>query len=62
MNIKISGIGSYIPEIKVANTDFKNHVFLNDDGTPFGYENDVVIGKFKILLESKKEGMYFQKW
>ena len=49
MNIKISGIGSYIPEIKVANTDFKNHVFLNDDGTPFGYENDVVIGKFKNI-------------
>ena len=49
MNIKISGIGSYIPEIKVANTDFKNHFFLNDDGTPFGYENDVVIGKFKNI-------------
>jgi len=49
MNIKISGIGSYIPEIKIANTDFKNHVFLNDDGTPFGYENDVVIGKFKNI-------------
>jgi len=49
MNIIISGIGSYIPEIKVANKDFKNHVFLNDDGTPFGYENDVVIGKFKNI-------------
>lgn len=49
MNIKITGIGSYIPDIKVANTDFKDHVFLNDDGTPFGYENDVVIGKFKNI-------------
>lgn len=47
MNIKIAGIGSYIPEIKVANTDFDKHIFLNDDGTPFGYSNDVVIGKFK---------------
>ena len=49
MNIKITGIGSYIPEIKVANTHFIDHVFLNEDGTPFGYENDVVIGKFKSI-------------
>ena len=49
MNIKITGIGSYIPEIKVANTHFIDHIFLNEDGTPFGYENDVVIGKFKSI-------------
>ena len=49
MNIKITGIGSYIPEIKVANIDFKDHVFLNNDGTPFAYTNDVVIGKFKNI-------------
>jgi 3-oxoacyl-[acyl-carrier-protein] synthase-3 len=49
MNIKITGIGSYIPEIKVANTDFKDHVFLNEDGTPFAYANDIVIGKFKNI-------------
>ena len=33
MKIKISGIGSYIPEKKVSNTDFDKHVFLNEDGT-----------------------------
>ena len=49
MNIKITGSGSYIPEIKVKNTDFDKHVFLNDDGTPFGYSNDVVIDKFKNI-------------
>jgi 3-oxoacyl-[acyl-carrier-protein] synthase-3 len=49
MNIKIIGSGSYIPEIKVKNTDFDKHVFLNDDGTPFAYSNDVVIGKFKSI-------------
>lgn len=49
MNIKITGIGSYIPEIKVANTHFIDHVFLNEDGTPFAYKNDVVIGKFKNI-------------
>ena len=49
MNIKITGSGSYIPEIRVKNTDFGNHVFLNDDGTPFGYSNEVVISKFKSI-------------
>jgi 3-oxoacyl-[acyl-carrier-protein] synthase III len=47
MNIKITGIGSYIPEKKITNLDFENHTFLNQDGTPFGYPNDVVINKFK---------------
>jgi len=49
MNIKITGVGSYIPEIKVANTDFDKHVFLNDDGTPFAHLNEVVIEKFKSI-------------
>ncbi len=49
MNIKITGIGSYIPEIKVSNTDFEKHVFLNDDGSAFAYPNDVVINKFKSI-------------
>ena len=49
MNIKITGSGSYIPEITVKNTDFGSHVFLNDDGSPFAYSNDLVIGKFKSI-------------
>ena len=47
MKIKITGIGSYIPEKKVSNTDFDKHIFLNEDGTPFAYPNEVVINKFK---------------
>ncbi|MFE3872071.1 3-oxoacyl-ACP synthase III family protein [Flavobacterium sp. ZS1P70] len=47
MKIKITGIGSYIPEKKISNTDFSEHVFLNEDGTAFGYPNQVVINKFK---------------
>ena len=47
MKIKIAGIGSYIPKKKVSNTDFSEHVFLNEDGTAFGYPNEVVIKKFK---------------
>ena len=49
MKIKITGIGSYIPEKKVSNTDFNNHVFLNEDGTDFAYPNEVVINKFKSI-------------
>ena len=49
MNIKISGIGSYIPEKSVSNTDFSDHVFLNEDGSPFGYPNEVVVNKFKNI-------------
>jgi len=49
MNIKITGIGSYIPEIKVKNTDFDKHVFLNEDGSPFSHSNEIVIGKFKSI-------------
>ena len=49
MNIKISGIGSYITEKSVSNTDFSEHVFLNEDGSPFGYPNEVVVNKFKSI-------------
>ncbi len=49
MNIKITGSGSYIPKIKVSNLDFLNHVFLNEDGTPFAHSNDVVAKKFKEI-------------
>ena len=49
MNIKIIGSGSYIPEIKVKNTDFDKHQFFNEDGSTFAYSNDVVIDKFKSI-------------
>jgi 3-oxoacyl-[acyl-carrier-protein] synthase III len=46
MNIKITGIGSYIPTEKVTNLEFAKHNFLNEDGTPFPYSNDIVAQKF----------------
>jgi 3-oxoacyl-[acyl-carrier-protein] synthase-3 len=49
MNIKIIGSGSYIPEIKVKNTDFDKHQFLNEDGSTFAYSNAIVIEKFKSI-------------
>ena len=49
INSVITGTGSYIPELVKENKDFLNDNFLNEDGTPFAYENDVVIEKFKAI-------------
>ena len=46
MNIKIVGSGSYIPETVVSNLDFAKHVFLNDDGSNFPQNNEVIAQKF----------------
>lgn len=45
----ITGVGSYIPTIIKKNSDFLSNEFLNEDGTAFGYANDVVIEKFKAI-------------
>jgi len=49
MAIKITGSGSYIPNQIVTNIDFAQHQFLNEDGSPFSYPNDVVAQKFKEI-------------
>ena len=49
MNVKITGIGSYIPETIATNSQFEDHEFLNADGTPFGQENATIIEKFKAI-------------
>lgn len=49
MTVKITGIGSYIPEVSVSNTDFAKHVFLNEDGTPFASSNEIIAEKFKSI-------------
>lgn len=54
MKIKITGIGSYIPEKNIDNTDFSEHVFLNEDGSSFAYPNEVVINKFKGITGIEK--------
>lgn len=46
MNIKITGSGSYIPTIRVTNSDFAQHHFLNEDGTAFNMTNEVIAEKF----------------
>lgn len=49
MNVKITGIGSYIPTEVAKNEGFGNHNFYNSDGTPFGQENETIIEKFKAI-------------
>ena len=47
MNIKITGSGSYIPTEIISNSDFGEHIFLNEDGTKFPQPNTVITQKFK---------------
>ncbi len=49
MNVKITGIGSYIPSEIAKNEHFGDHHFYNEDGTRFGHENEVIIEKFKAI-------------
>tara|TARA_R110000796_G_scaffold67449_2_gene154634 strand:- start:60368 stop:61426 length:1059 start_codon:yes stop_codon:yes gene_type:complete len=49
MKIGITGTGSYIPSVLTTNTNFSSHEFLNEDGTPFKYPNEVIIEKFKAI-------------
>ncbi|CAM3395644.1 3-oxoacyl-[acyl-carrier-protein] synthase 3 [Flavobacterium longum] len=49
MNIKITGSGSYVPEIIMRNADFNNHDFLAEDGEKLPHLNDVIISKFKDI-------------
>ncbi len=49
MAIKITGIGSYIPNEVTSNQEFENNHFLNQDGSQLGHENAVIIDKFKSI-------------
>ncbi|MGI9552513.1 MAG: 3-oxoacyl-ACP synthase III family protein [Aurantibacter sp.] len=49
MQIGISGTGCYIPSLIAENADFEKHEFLNSDGTPFKYSNEIIIQKFKSI-------------
>jgi 3-oxoacyl-[acyl-carrier-protein] synthase-3 len=49
MNIKITGTGSYIPNVVEKNEDFFQHQFLNTDGSIINSPNEVIIEKFKAI-------------
>jgi len=45
----ITGTGSYIPKLVKKNSDFLSDTFLNEDGTPFEYDNSIIIEKFQAI-------------
>ena len=49
MNIKITGTGSYIPDVIEKNENFHEHEFLNTDGSIINSSNEVIIEKFKAI-------------
>ena len=49
MAIKITGIGSYIPDLVERNEDFHQHQFLNTDGSKIDYPNETIVEKFKAI-------------
>ena len=46
---KITGTGAYIPSVKKENLAFANEHFLNEDGSSFTSQNDLIIDKFKAI-------------
>lgn len=49
MAVKITGVGSYIPNVIATNQDFEKNEFFNQDGSQLDYENTIVIEKFKSI-------------
>ncbi|HEY5691139.1 MAG TPA: ketoacyl-ACP synthase III [Cyclobacteriaceae bacterium] len=45
----IIGTGCYIPEVKVANAVFANHLFLEKGGAVLKHDNNLIIEKFKEI-------------
>tara|TARA_B100000768_G_scaffold54831_1_gene53338 strand:+ start:3208 stop:4266 length:1059 start_codon:yes stop_codon:yes gene_type:complete len=49
MNIKITGTGSYIPKIVQKNEAFRQHSFLNIDGSEIPSSNEIIVEKFQAI-------------
>lgn len=49
MGVKITGLGSYIPELTVKNEEFKGNTFFNLDGSQIEKDPDEIIEKFKAI-------------
>jgi 3-oxoacyl-[acyl-carrier-protein] synthase-3 len=47
--IKITGTGSYVPEMKLENASFNTMQFFDQDGQGFPYSNEILIEKFKEI-------------
>ncbi|MDX1279554.1 3-oxoacyl-ACP synthase III family protein [Oceanihabitans sediminis] len=54
MAIKITGTGSYVPDVVKKNEDFNQNEFLNTDGSSIKQKNEVIIQKFKAITGIKE--------
>lgn len=59
---KITGTGTFIPSLKKENNDFLQHHFLNNDGSVFAAENDVIIEKFKAITGIEERRYAVEKY
>lgn len=60
MSSIISGVGSYLPELRITNQDFIAHRFYKGIDQPFEDSNEVIIQKFKEIT-GIEERRYAQK-
>ena len=49
MAIKITGTGSYLPDVVDKNEDIHRHEFLNVDGTTINHSNEIIVEKFEAI-------------
>lgn len=49
MNYRITGTGSYIPDITIKNSEFLKNVFLDNEGNKFQNSNPEIIEKFESI-------------
>jgi 3-oxoacyl-[acyl-carrier-protein] synthase-3 len=50
----ITGTGSYIPTVKVANSHFFSHTFYDPKGSPLDTPNPEIIRKFEEITKIKE--------
>lgn len=60
MSSIISGVGSYLPTLRITNQDFIAHRFYKGIDQPFEDSNEVIIQKFKEIT-GIEERRYAQK-
>lgn len=60
MSIVITGVGSYIPEVIVKNSDFLENEFVNKDGSAIDQPNAITVEKLKNIT-GIEERRYIKK-
>lgn len=57
MNYRITGTGSYIPDITIKNSEFLKNVFLDNEGNKFQNSNPEIIEKFESITGINQRNM-----